>query len=123
MAVPHQSLDGVRFVIGDFDMDGRLVAAGRVELVRFTGRAVFVAGLYGDIGRCVRGLFDRCVGRKGFLAMRMFRRLEDDLLVHLFEVIPAHTEFVHGVLFYSTPKNLRMPLAASTNAWASSTEL
>ena len=114
MAVPHQSLDGVRFVIGDFDMDGRLVAAGRVELVRFTGRAVFVAGLHGDIGRCVRGLFDRCVGRKGFLAMRMFRRLE---------VIPAHTEFVHGVLFYSTPKNLRMPLAASTNAWASSTEL
>ena len=44
-------------------------------------------------------------------------------VVHLFEVIPAHTEFVHGVLFYSTPKNLRMPLAASTNAWASSTEL
>lgn len=26
VAVPHQSLDGVRFVIGDFDMDGRLVA-------------------------------------------------------------------------------------------------
>ena len=26
-------------------------------------------------------------------------------MVHLFEVIPAHTEFVHGVLFYSTPKN------------------
>ena len=40
MAVPYQTLDSVRFVVGNLDMHGRFVAAGRIELVGFAGRAV-----------------------------------------------------------------------------------
>ena len=123
MAVPDQSLDGIRLVVGNLNMDGCLIAAGGVELVRFAGRAVLVAGTNRNIRRCLTGLLGCGVRRKGLSAVRMLGCLEDDLLVHLLEVVATHAKIIHVLSFYSTPKNLRMPLAVSTNACASSTEL
>ena len=56
VAIPYEPSDGVWLGIGDFGMDGGLVTTGRAELVRFSRRAVFVAGLHRGFGG-MRGVF------------------------------------------------------------------
>ena len=94
MAVPHQTLDGVRLAVGDLGVNRRLVTASGVELVGFARRAVFVAGAHGRVGRC-GALFLGHVRREMLTTMRVTRGLKNHFLIHLLKIVAAHAEITH----------------------------
>ena len=67
------------------------------------------------------GVFGSQIRSEMLLAMRILRGFENDLLVHLLEIVARHCKITH--MRYSTPKNGRTFFNASTSACASSTEL
>lgn len=120
MTVPHQSFDNVRLLVGNLHMHGGLVSAGRIELVGLAGSAILVGCLNRGLSR-LGGVFGSQIRSEMLLAMRILRGFENDLLVHLLEIVARHCKITH--MRYSTPKNGRTFFNASTNACASSTEL
>ena len=94
MAVPHDAVDGMRATIAairHLGVNRRLITTGGVELVRFPGGAILMAGTDDALPR-LRGLFARQIRREPLAAVRVAGRLQDHLLVHLFQIVAAHAE-------------------------------
>ena len=68
--------------------------------VRFSRRAVFVAGLHRGFGG-MRGVFRSEVRCEMLLAVRVLRGFEDDFLVHLLKVASGHLKITHISLLNS----------------------